>query len=269
MNEPALTPLGGIYVHVPFCPRKCLYCDFYSITDLSLKPAFLEALSAEISAVDPESFIFDTLYIGGGTPSILEPAEVAAIIDGVFSKFRFKQPVEVTLEANPGTVDFENCGDFRSAGVNRLNIGVQSFQNKNLEMLGRIHTGEQAHAALANARRAGFEEIGVDLIYGLPGQTLQEWSADLETALAHEPEHIACYMLTVEPATPLAEEQAAGRFQAAPEGAVADLFLATSEFLTGQWFSALRNLQLCPYRGRGCSPAPPDTTASIGPMPLI
>jgi len=236
MSESAITPLGGVYVHVPFCLRKCRYCDFYSITDLSVKPAFLEALSTEISAADPESFIFDTLYIGGGTPSILEPAEVAAIIDGVFSKFRFKQPVEVTLEANPGTVDIRKLRGFRSAGVNRLNIGVQSFQNKNLEMLGRIHTGGQAHAALANARRAGFEEIGLDLIYGLPGQILQEWSADLETALAHEPEHIACYMLTVEPATLLAEAQAAGRFQAALEEAVADLFLATSEFLTANGF---------------------------------
>jgi oxygen-independent coproporphyrinogen-3 oxidase len=103
-------------------------------------------------------------------------------------------------------------------------------------MLGRIHTGEQAHAALSNARRAGFEEIGLDLIYGLPGQTRREWSVELERALAHEPEHIACYMLTVEPATPLAEAQRAGRFQAAPEGEVAELFLATSELLTGHGF---------------------------------
>jgi len=236
MNEPGLTPLGGIYVHVPFCTRKCLYCDFYSIADLSLKPAFLEALSSEIVSADPVSFVFDTLYIGGGTPSILEPAEVGTIIDGVFSKFRFKQPVEVTLEANPGTVDFEKLRGFRSAGVNRLNIGVQSFQKKNLEMLGRTHSSEQAHAALANAGRVGFEEIGLDLIYGLPGQTLPEWSADLENALAHEPEHIACYMLTVEPATPLAEEQRAGRFQPAAEDALGELFVATSEFLTGRGF---------------------------------
>ena len=236
MNKPRIAPPGGIYIHVPFCLRKCNYCDFYSVTDLSLKPAFLEALSSEISAANPGPLAFDTIYIGGGTPSLLEPQEVKTIIEGLFSKFWFEQPVEVTLEVNPGTVDFEKLQGFRSAGVNRLNIGVQSFQKKNLEVLGRIHSAGQAHAALVDARRVGFAAVGLDLMYGLPGQTLQGWSEDLESALAHEPEHIACYMLTVEPATPLAEEQRLGRFLPAPEGAAADLFLATSEFLTTRGF---------------------------------
>jgi oxygen-independent coproporphyrinogen-3 oxidase len=236
MNKPRVAPPGGIYIHVPFCLRKCIYCDFYSVTDLSLKPAFLEALSSEISAADPGPLAFDTLYIGGGTPSVLEPEEVKTIIAGLFAKFRFEQPLEVTLEVNPGTVGFEKLQGFRSAGVNRLNVGVQSFQEKNLETLGRIHSAAQAHAVLASARRAGFATVGLDLMYGLPGQSLQGWSEDLESALAHEPEHIACYLLTVEPATPLAEEQRLGRFQAAPEGAAADLFLATSEFLTTRGF---------------------------------
>jgi oxygen-independent coproporphyrinogen III oxidase len=236
MNRPCATPAGGIYVHVPFCLRKCVYCDFFSIADLSLKPAFLEALSSEISAADPGRLVFDTIYIGGGTPSILEPADVKGIINGLFAKFRFEGSVEVTLEANPGTVDFEKLKGFRSTGVNRLNIGVQSFQEKNLALLGRIHSAQQAHAALSNARRAGFENVGLDLMYGLSGQTLQDWTADLESALAHGPEHIACYMLTVEPATPLAEDQRRGRFQPAPEGDVAELFMATSEFLTARGF---------------------------------
>lgn len=236
MNEPRVAPPGGIYVHVPFCLRKCFYCDFFSIVDPSLKPAFLEALSSEIFAADPGPLSFDTLYIGGGTPSILEPAEVKGIIDGLFSKFHFQEPVEITLEANPGTVDLEKLKGFRSGGVNRLNIGAQSFQEKNLAMLGRIHSAKQAHAALANARRAGFEDVGLDLIYGLPGQAFQDWSADLESALAHVPEHIACYMLTVEPGTPLAEEQRLGRFKPAPEADVAELFMATSEFLTARGF---------------------------------
>jgi oxygen-independent coproporphyrinogen III oxidase len=236
MNKPRVTAPGGIYIHVPFCLRKCVYCDFFSIADLSLKPAFLEALSSEISAADPGLLVFDTIYIGGGTPSILEPADVKGIINGLFSKFRFEGSVEVTLEANPGTVDLEKLKGFRSAGVNRLSIGVQSFQEKNLALLGRVHSAQQAHAALSNARRAGFENVGLDLMYGLPGQALQDWSADLENALAHGPEHIACYMLTVEPATPLAEEQRRGCFQPAPEGDVAALFMATSEFLTARGF---------------------------------
>lgn len=236
MNKPRAAASGGIYVHVPFCLRKCVYCDFFSIADLSLKPAFLEALSCEISAADPGRLAFDTIYIGGGTPSLLEPAEVREIINALFSKFRFEGPVEVTLEANPGTVDFEKLKGFRSAGVNRLNVGVQSFQEKNLALLGRIHSDRQAHAALADARRAGFENIGLDLMYGLSGQTLQDWTADLEKALAHGPDHIACYMLTVEPATPLAEEQRRGRYQPLPEGDAAELFTTTAEFLTARGF---------------------------------
>lgn len=236
MNDLHAGSPGGIYVHIPFCLRKCSYCDFYSITDLRLKPAFLEALSSEISAAGSVPLVFDTLYIGGGTPSILEPAEVQTILDGVLSKFRFEPPVEVTLEVNPGTVDFQKLEGFRSAGVNRLNIGVQSFREENLAILGRSHSAGEAHAAVADARRAGFETVGLDLIYGLPGQSPADWSEDLERALAHAPDHIACYLLTVEPGTPLAEEQRRGRFRPAAEGAAADLFLATAEFLSARGF---------------------------------
>jgi oxygen-independent coproporphyrinogen-3 oxidase len=235
MTDARITP-AGIYVHIPFCVRKCAYCDFYSVPDLTLKPIFLKALSAEIAATDPESLVFDTLYIGGGTPSILEPAEVGALIDGLLAKFRFEGPVEVTLEANPGTVDEAKLRGFRSAGVTRLNIGVQSFQEKNLEMLGRIHSARQAREALSIACRCGFETVGLDLMYGLPGQSWSDWLPDLENALAFRPEHLACYMLTVEPGTPLADDQCAGRFKPPPEDQVAGLFTATSEFLTGRGF---------------------------------
>jgi oxygen-independent coproporphyrinogen-3 oxidase len=232
----ASTMPAGIYAHIPFCVRKCVYCDFYSVSDLTLKPAFLKALSSEIAAVDPGPLVFDTIYIGGGTPSVLEPAEVEGITEGLMSKFRFVEPVEVTLETNPGTVDEAKLRSFRSAGVNRLNIGVQSFQDMNLDTLGRIHSARQAHEALLSARRSGFETVGLDLMYGLPGQTWADWLADLESALAFRPEHLACYMLTVEPGTPLAADQRQGLFQPAPEAVVAELFMATSEFLTGHGF---------------------------------
>lgn len=224
-------PLGGVYVHIPFCLRKCLYCDFYSTTDLSLKPAFLEALTTEIAASDPGPLVFDTIYFGGGTPSVLSPPEVARILGALFSKFHFQEPVEITLEANPGTVGLESLKALRSAGVNRLNIGVQSFQDGNLARLGRVHSAAQAQEALAAARRAGFGELGLDLIYGLPGQRRQAWLADLRCGLAHQPEHLSCYMLTLEPGTPLAECHRLGRFRPAPEARVAELFMATSEFL--------------------------------------
>ena len=230
------TPLGGVYVHIPFCLRKCLYCDFYSTADLSLKPAFLEALITEIAATDPGELVFDTIYFGGGTPSLLSPPEVARILGGLFSRFHFQEPVEITLEANPGTVGLESLKGLRSAGVNRLNIGVQSFQDENLAQLGRIHSAAQAQEALAAARRAGFGELGLDLIYGLPGQRRPAWFTDLRRALAYQPEHLSCYMLTLEPGTPLAERHRFGRFRPAPEARVAELFMATSEFLAGRGY---------------------------------
>jgi oxygen-independent coproporphyrinogen-3 oxidase len=247
--------VGGIYVHIPFCVAKCAYCDFYSLPDLTLKPLFLEALSAEIAAAGPGPLAFDTLYIGGGTPSLLEPAEVAAIIAGLFAKFRFEAPVEITLEANPGTLDAEKLAGFRSAGVNRLNIGVQSFQDRNLALLGRIHSARQAQEALAAARRSGFQSLGLDLMYGLPGQSRPEWLADLESALAFRPEHLSCYMLTVEPGTPLADARRSGRFRPAAEADVAGLFLTTAEFLTGRGFRHYEVSNFGRCAAGGCSAA--------------
>ncbi|MFO7709196.1 MAG: radical SAM family heme chaperone HemW [Desulfobacterales bacterium] len=227
---------GGIYVHVPFCRRKCPYCDFYSMADLSLAPAFLEALEIEIRRSQPGRLVFDSIYIGGGTPSLLSAAEVARILAALFARIRFEQPVEITLEANPGAVGPQELAGLRAAGINRLNIGVQSFQDENLGRLGRIHSADDARRALAQARAAGFDNLGIDLIYGLPGQGLVEWRRDLAEAVGCGPEHIACYMLTLEPGTPLFEAQRAGRFNPAPEERVAELFLATSEFLTEQGY---------------------------------
>ncbi len=236
MSEPRVSPNGGLYIHIPFCVRKCAYCDFYSVSDLNLKPAFLRALDAEIAAAEAGPLAFDTIYFGGGTPSILDPAEVGGIINRLNSRFRLAGPMEVTLEANPGTVDLQKMKGYRSAGVTRLNLGVQSFREENLMMLGRMHSAGQAHDALAVARRAGFEDVGLDLIYGLPGQTLDAWTMDIESALAYAPEHLACYMLSIEPGTPLAEGERLGRFRPAPEEDTAELFLATSARLAGRGY---------------------------------
>jgi len=224
-------PLGGLYVHIPFCVRKCVYCDFYSVSDLNLKPAFLKALSTEIATAEAGPLAFDSIYFGGGTPSILDPVEIERILDRLGSQFRLAGPLEVTLEANPGTVDAERLKGFRSVGVNRINIGVQSFREENLRLLGRIHSAGQACDAVAAARRAGFEDVGLALIYGLPGQSMCAWMMDIESALAWDPEHLACYMLSVEPGTPLAADERLGRFRPAAEEETAGLFLATSERL--------------------------------------
>jgi oxygen-independent coproporphyrinogen-3 oxidase len=232
----AITSAGGIYVHIPFCARKCSYCDFYSVEDLGLKPAFLAALQAEIASAHAEGLVFDTIYIGGGTPSTLLPAEVGRIIESLAARFRFEGAVEVTLEANPGTVGPDKLKGFRAAGVNRLTIGVQSFDPGRLDLLGRIHTSVQAERAVADARAAGFDEIDIDLIYGLPGQTACAWTDDLERALAHNPEHLSCYMLIIEPGTPMARMRDSGRLKPPPDDQVAELFVLTSELLTGRGY---------------------------------
>jgi oxygen-independent coproporphyrinogen III oxidase len=248
-------PHAGIYVHVPFCVRKCAYCDFYSITDLGLKSAFLAALRAEIAATAAGGLVFDTIHIGGGTPSTLEPGEVEAILALLSSRFRFEAPVEITLEANPGTVDRDRLKGFRAAGVNRLTIGVQSFDPANLEFLGRIHTAAEAERAVEDARAAGFDEIGLDLIYGLPGQRSAAWAADLERALAHTPEHLSCYMLTIEPGTPFGRLRDAGRLRPVADDQVARLFTQTSELLTGRGFLHYEIANFARCAGSGCTGA--------------
>lgn len=243
---------AGLYVHIPFCVRKCLYCDFYSVADLGLKSEFLQALDAEIAAAEPGPLIFDTVYFGGGTPSILDPGEVGKIMEGIASRFRLAGSPEVTLEANPGTVDFAKLKGFRAAGVTRLNLGVQSFREEILRRLGRVHSAGQAHDAVTAARRSGFEDLGLDLIYALPGQTREDWAADLESALACDPEHLSAYMLTVEAGTPLAEAQRRGRFRPAPERAAAELFVATSKMLScrGYRHYEVSNFARCSAGGR-------------------
>jgi oxygen-independent coproporphyrinogen-3 oxidase len=226
INQP-----GGIYIHIPFCVRKCPYCDFYSITDLSLKSRFLQALNREMEIVELDTFVFDTLYIGGGTPSVLNPDAIEQIIKAVFGHFDFLPDAEVTIEVNPGTVSFEQFRDYFKAGVNRLNIGVQSFQEGNLNFLGRIHSVEDAYLAYGWVRQAGFDNIGMDLIYGLPEQTKANWRFDLEHAVQMRPDHLSCYMLTCEPDTPLHQDLKRDRFQLLSETKVRDLFDLTLDYL--------------------------------------
>jgi oxygen-independent coproporphyrinogen-3 oxidase len=222
---------AGVYIHIPFCVRKCLYCDFYSVTDLSLKPGFLKALIAEMQLVAAEGLAFDTLYIGGGTPSIYTSDEIRQIVTSAFQNFDFLTNPETTIEVNPGTVIVEQLKGYRGSAINRINIGVQSFQQKNLDFLGRIHTAREAHRAIENAHRAGFENIGFDLIYGLPGQSQKEWLQDLVAAIGYRPAHLSCYMLSYENGTPLQESLKQSRFQPLAEDRVRTLFDTTIDFL--------------------------------------
>jgi len=221
---------AGIYIHVPFCVEKCRYCDFYSQTDLTRQAAYVQSVLAELRQVPP--IPADTLYLGGGTPSLLSPGDIQSLIDTAADIFSLPPNAEITLEVNPGTLDREGFTACRAAGVNRLNIGIQSFQDAHLSFLGRIHSGDQAAQAIQWAGRAGFDNIGLDLIYGLPAQTRSDWKQDLTRALSHAPEHLSCYLLTYEPQTPLGRLQQVGRVIPLNDDATANLFLMTDRVLT-------------------------------------
>ncbi|QTA92682.1 radical SAM family heme chaperone HemW [Desulfonema magnum] len=232
---------AGLYVHIPFCIRKCPYCDFYSITDLSFKHAFINALMREMQMeagfFQKTRFFFDTLYIGGGTPSVFDAEDIGQIIETARNAFPILPDAEITIEVNPGTVTPEKLRGYYRAGVSRINIGVQSFQEENLRFLGRIHSAEEAHLAIQWARKAGFDNIGLDFIYGLPGQTELSWIPDLERAVESEPAHLSCYMLTYEEGTAMDKDRRKGCFVPLSEGRVADLFQTTVDFLSKQGYA--------------------------------
>ncbi|MEJ2727782.1 MAG: radical SAM family heme chaperone HemW [Deltaproteobacteria bacterium] len=222
---------AGLYVHIPFCLRKCPYCDFYSVTDLSLKPRFLKALMAEMGLISAEGLCFDTLYIGGGTPSVYGHHDIGKIVSAGFENFDLKPESEFTIEVNPGTVSIDQLKGYREAGINRINIGVQSFFQDNLDFLGRIHTAGEARSAVTEAQRAGFQNMGLDLIYGLPDQSEGDWLENLKSAVEYDPTHLSCYTLTYEKGTPFYNRLKDGRIQPLAEEKVRALFEATIDFL--------------------------------------
>ncbi len=221
----------GLYVHVPFCVKKCGYCDFYSTSDFTLKEKFVSALVAEMNMRSLGDYPIDTIYFGGGTPSVLTVREMDLILSCIHDVGHVSSHAEVTMEVNPGTVNDTYLAAMHAIGVNRLNIGVQSFHDEKLKFLGRIHSAADAIKAVKGARGAGFENVGVDLIFGVPGETAGSWTADLDTALSLLPEHLSCYMLTYEPDTPLGNACRAGGVIPLGETAVADLFTRTSHYL--------------------------------------
>jgi len=210
--------LAGIYVHIPFCVRKCLYCDFYSVEASGQLDAFLEALDREIAlardAFDPP--IAETVFLGGGTPSLLAPHQADRLLASLRAAFHIAPDPEITLEANPGTVTRDSLRAYRTAGITRLSLGVQSFRDAELRQLGRIHSVADARRAVGDARAAGFENLGLDLIYAVPGQTLEAWEENIAAAIELAPEHISAYALTVERHTPLGRMVEAGTVRPAP-----------------------------------------------------
>lgn len=205
--------MASLYIHIPFCEHKCIYCDFYSIapnetasrSELPTKH-FVEALVRELRlrARDERFQVsYETVFLGGGTPSLLSISELDTILKTVRDSFSLEADAEVTIETNPGTVTGEKLNDFRSLGINRISIGVQSFHEDDLRFLTRIHSSEEARRCVRDAFAAGFGNVSLDLMFSLPGQTRDRWQSNLNQAMELGPTHISCYSLIVEPNTPL------------------------------------------------------------------
>ena len=229
MDEPL-----SLYVHIPFCRSKCAYCDFNSYAGQeALIPAYVGALLQEARAWSRVcgGKRVETVYFGGGTPSLLPLAEAERLIEGLRQRFAVATEAEVSLEANPESVDLAYLRGLRTLGFNRLSLGVQSFDEEELRFLGRIHTAAGAAAAYDAARRAGFADVGLDLIFGLPEQRPSRWRRSLARALRLGPEHLSLYALTVEEGTPLARAMSEGKVQEPDEDAQAAMYTESEERL--------------------------------------
>ncbi len=220
-------PSLGLYIHVPFCERKCPYCDFNTYAGLQrLYAPYARALAREITLAG-EALSHPparTVFLGGGTPTVLPTELLGEILEAVRRAFALLPDAEITAEANPGTVDRARFAGLRALGVNRLSMGAQSFHDDELRFLGRIHSAEDVERAFAAARAAGFDNVNLDLIYGLPGQPVDKWRRTLAQAVALGPEHISCYALTVEAGTPLACWVEEGRVPPPDDDLAADLY---------------------------------------------
>ena len=224
----------GLYVHIPFCQARCRYCSFFSCAGMSTHwAAYVETLyrEAAITANGLRNAVY-TLYIGGGTPTLLPIELLETLLQRLRSFFSLRQGVEITVEANPGTVSAGYLSRLFESGVNRLSLGAQSFDAGELNMLGRIHDADQIGASVRQARAAGFDNLNLDLIYGLPGQEMSTWTDTVERALELEPQHLSLYALTLEEDTPLQQDVAGGLLPEPDPDLAADMYLAADHILT-------------------------------------
>jgi oxygen-independent coproporphyrinogen-3 oxidase len=229
----------SLYIHIPFCVKKCLYCGFYS-TPYAAEHAgrFIDALRLEAAGM-AEAFSgreFGSLYLGGGTPTVLSSEQLTTVIRIIRSHFKIAPDAEVTVEANPQSGSEPLFLALRKVGVNRLSIGMQSFSDRLLAALGRPHHAAQALDAFENARRCGFENIGIDLMYGIPGQTIADWSQTLDRALTLGPDHVSAYSLSLDAGSDYHRKAASGAFQTPDDDAVAELYDRGVERLTAAGF---------------------------------
>ena len=238
--------MASLYLHIPFCEHKCIYCDFYSIAPAEPGETHTPQIGGFLSALDTEIRLraedarfrepVETIFFGGGTPSLLHPSEIEKILSLLTSRFSIDPRAEITLETNPGTVDKQKLQAFHSAGINRISMGIQSFHDDDLKFLTRIHTSSEAKQCVIDAYAAGFENVSFDLIFSLPLQSLQRWKSNLDQAIELQPAHISCYSLMVEPGTPLFSMVQSNQVTPLDNEHDAELYEWTMDFLTSHGF---------------------------------
>lgn len=231
---------AGIYIHIPFCRRKCSYCDFYSLPQP--QPAAMDRYirslikEIEVRASQWQEYQFSTIYLGGGTPSLLEPAHIQKLLKAIFCHYNLTPDPEISMEANPATVSRQSLQELQIAGINRLSLGVQSFRDNELKLLGRIHGTREVEDTIMALDNAGIKNFNLDLIYGIPGQTLQDWIYNLRMAEKCHPQHISAYLLQLDPSTPLARRIDSGELSAGDEDLEAVMYYSTIDYLSSKGY---------------------------------
>jgi oxygen-independent coproporphyrinogen III oxidase len=230
--------MAGIYIHIPFCKQACHYCDFHFSTNTRLKAPMLQAIARELLIRKEylSSIQVKSIYLGGGTPSLLEAAALEALLALIAQHFSLSEVMEITLEANPDDLTFSKLRALKAIGINRLSIGVQSFQDSVLRHLNRAHDGQKAISSVQLARKAGFDNLSIDLMYAIPGAGQEIWKANLATALQLQTEHIAAYCLTIEKNTAFGHWHAGGKLKAVEEEVAAEQFETLAEVLTAHHY---------------------------------
>jgi oxygen-independent coproporphyrinogen-3 oxidase len=223
---------AGLYIHIPFCLSKCDYCSFYSVESFQSISEFIQSLVQEMEFYKEFNLEFNTIYFGGGTPSLLSIEQISEILKSIYRFFKICSHSEITIEVNPSDLSFDYLKSLFRLGVNRLNIGIQSLDDYTLNVLGRRHKAKDGIEALVAARKSGFENLGIDLIYGVHGQDIQQWQNTLNQVLSFSPEHLSCYQLSLESNTPLFRRYRSENLSLPSEEKSLDYFFTTSQMMT-------------------------------------
>lgn len=225
-------PVKSLYIHIPFCIRKCLYCDFFSIPfDQSITEEYIHALLIEIDIRSKDLYELKTIYIGGGTPTVVTVQEFEKLFKGL-KGIPWSKDIEITIEANPSTISREKIRSLMDQGVNRFSLGIQSFIDRDLEVLGRIHTSLEGMRAIEVMKKEGIKNLSIDLIYGIPGQSMKEWQFNLSKTIEYHPEHLSTYELTPERETPIYDLIAKGGLKKPDDDTILNMYHRAIEDLT-------------------------------------